>query len=431
MRRISWVVVGFAVAASVAAAVALSGSAPTRIIAPGVPGSVSLVSNVTTASAESAAASVPARTTYAVPTGTTKTLVTGLAAPWQVVFLPDGQALVDERDSGQIKQISKTYKVSTLAVVGQRPPCTKFCEGGTLGMAIARDHAPAGAAATSQPYAGWSLFVFYTTQSDNRVVKYNLARSTAGQWSLSDQKVVVKGIERSAHTTTHNGGRLEIGPDGKLWVGLGDAGMKAFTSQSWARLAGSVLRVNLDGSVPADNPTKGSLIYSKGHRDTQGLAWDDFGNLWATEFGEDTWDEVNLVQAKKNYGWPVAEGKNYFLTSTPVAESKYTSPAVVYHPKDGACSGMNYVKGSLFLACLRGGQVKVIPVLGDKKLGAPQEFFKGKFGRLRQIIPAPDGSLWLLTSNKDGRGGWSSGGGSKDDDRIIRVVVKEVPLPKK
>lgn len=372
------------------------------------------------------------RTTYAVPAGKATTIVTGLAAPWQVVFLPDGQALVDERDSGKIVQISKTFKKSTLSVIGQRPPCTKFCEGGTLGMEIARDKAPKDAAiAKKQPYVGWSLFVYYTTQSDNRVVKYDLARGTNGIWSLLNQKIVVKGIERSAHTTTHNGGRLEVGPDGKLWIATGDAGMKAYTSQSWSRLAGSVLRVNLDGTVPADNPVKGSLVYSKGHRDTQGLAWDDYGNLWGTEFGEDTWDELNLIQPKKNYGWPVAEGDFYFLTSKKVTESKYTAPTKTYHPKDAACSGANYLRGSLFLACLRGGQVKVIPVLGDKKLGTPIEFYKGEFGRLRQIVPAPDGSLWLLTSNKDGRGGWSAGGGSKDDDRILRIVLKDVPLPKK
>jgi glucose/arabinose dehydrogenase len=215
--------------------------------------------------------------------------------------------------------------------------------------------------------------------------------------------------------------------------------------------------VNLDGTVPTDNPDPDSFVWAKGLRDTQGMAWDNFGNMWTTEFGQDTWDELNLMQKGKNYGWPYAEGLyKYVPTDLPpgkpdsngqgTAESpapepeipdmpsdqelitnpKFTPPFLTWHPADAACSGIEFVKGSLISACLRGGKLWVIPVIGDKKLGEPLPFFTGQFGRLRKATLAPDGSLWMITSNKDGRGGWSKGGETWMDDRIIRVQLKKV-----
>ena len=383
---------------------------------------------------------------YVVPAGTFKTIVTGLKAPWELLFLPDGQALVDERDTGTILQIDKERNVTKVAFTSTTPPCEKFCEGGTLGMAYVAD----------RPEGQLSLFVFLTTLTDNRILKYDLDK-VDGNWSLSNKRVFFSGIDRSGLSTTHNGGRLAIGPDGKLWVSLGDAGMRGSTSQNWDRLAGSVLRFNLDGSVPEDNPREGSYVWAKGLRDTQGMAWDNYGNMWTTEFGQDTWDELNLMEKGKNYGWPIAEGKYKFVETplpegnpgsngqgtaespapTPVIptmpsdqeefnDSRYTNPYFTWHPEDAACSGIAFVKGSLISACLRGGRLWVMPVLGDKKLGEPQEFFTGKFGRIRKATLAPDGSLWLITSNKDGRGGWSKGGENPKDDRIIRVSLKTV-----
>lgn len=383
---------------------------------------------------------------YVVPTGKPENLVTGLKAPWELLFLPDGQALVDERDTGSILLISKDFKVSKVGFTRAAPPCEKFCEGGTLGMTYAADRVG----------GKLSLFVFLTTLNDNRILKYDLNTDDAGAWSLANKRVIVKGIERSGKSTTHNGGRLAIGPDGKLWVTLGDSGMKGATSQNWNKLSGSVLRVNLDGSVPEDNP-RNSLVWAKGFRDTQGMAWDEFGNMWTTEFGQDTWDELNLLEKGKNYGWPIAEGL-YKFVETPlepgnpgsdaqgtaenpapkptiptmpskdvlVTDSRYTAPIFTWNPAEAACSGITHVQSTLISACLRGGKLWFIPVLGDKKLGEPQEFFKGSFGRLRKATLAPDGSLWLITSNRDGRGGWSSGGENALDDRIIRVKLKNV-----
>lgn len=381
---------------------------------------------------------------YVVPTGKTQTLVTGLKAPWELLFLPDGQALVDERDTGSILLIDKDLKVSKVGFTRTAPPCKKFCEGGTLGMVYAADR-----------FAGkLSLFVFLTTLNDNRILKYDLNTDDAGKWSLANKRVLIKGIERSGKSTTHNGGRLAIGPDGKLWISLGDSGMRGSTSQNWKSLAGSILRVNLDGTIPEDNP-RNSMVWAKGFRDTQGMAWDNYGNMWTTEFGQDTWDEINLIEKGKNYGWPIAEGFYKFVetplepgnlgsnaqgtaenpapvpniptmpsTENLVTDTRYTPPVFTWHPSEAACSGITYVKGSLISACLRGGKLWVIPVIGDKKLGEPKEFFKGKFGRLRKATLAPDGTLWLITSNRDGRGGWSSGGENPQDDRIIRVPLR-------
>jgi len=376
------------------------------------------------------------RPSYVEPTGKAKTLVTGLRAPWELVFLPDGQALVDERDSGAILLISQELKVSRVGFTNTAPLCKQFCEGGTLGMTTAAD----------RPGGKLSLFVFQTTNTDNRILKYDLNTNSSGSWTLANKRVFMNGIERSGKSTTHNGGRLAIGPDGKLWVSLGDSGMKGATSQNWSKRAGSILRINLDGTIPDGNPIENSFVWAKGLRDTQGMAWDKFGNLWTTEFGEDTWDEINLIEKGKNYGWPIAEGFFKFTETKPdteipgpkpsvspnpsdaeiVNDSRYTPPVLAWHPSEAACSGITFVKGSLISACLRGGKLWVIPVLGDKKLGEPKEFFKGRFGRLRQVTLAPDGSLWLITSNKDGRGGWSSGGGDPQDDRIIRVPLRTI-----
>ena len=390
---------------------------------------------------------VVVKKSYVEPTGKVQVIASGLRAPWEIVFLPDGQALVDERDSGSILLISKDLKVTKVGFTNTAPPCEKFCEGGTLGMAIAADRAD----------DKLSLFVFQTTIRDNRILKYDLNTDDAGSWSLAAKRVLIQGIERSGKSTTHNGGRLAIGPDDKLWVSLGDSGMRGVTSQNWKRLAGSILRMNLDGTVPDDNPKKNSFVWAKGLRDSQGMAWDNFGNMWTTEFGQDTWDELNLMEKGKNYGWPIAEGFFKFR-ETPLApgnpgsndqgtadnpapkptiptmpsnvemlnDSRFTPPVLTWHPSEAACSGITFVRGSLISACLRGGKLWVIPVIGDKQLGEPKEFFKGRFGRLRKATVAPDGSIWLITSNKDGRGGWSSGGENPQDDRIIRIPLKTV-----
>jgi glucose/arabinose dehydrogenase len=245
---------------------------------------------------------------------------------------------------------------------------------------------------------------------------------------MGKEKIIFKGVQRSFKSTTHNGGRLELGPDGKIWIGIGDAGSGG-NSQNKRILAGSVLRLNLDGSIPADNPY-GNAVWAKGLRDTQGIAFDDFGNVWTSEFGQDTWDELNLMQKAKNYGWPAVEGFNKFLSNERNTNRKYTDPYYVWHPENAAPSGLSFHRGSLFMASLRGSRLWVIPVLGDKKLGKPVAYFVGKYGRLRDAAPAPDGSIWLLTSNRDGRAALSAGGSNVSTDRIYRIELKDLPISK-
>jgi glucose/arabinose dehydrogenase len=202
----------------------------------------------------------------------------------------------------------------------------------------------------------------------------------------------------------HNGGRIAFGPDGMLYATVGDAGDPS-SAQDLDSLAGKILRITPEGDVPADNPFDGSPVYSYGHRNPQGLAWDDEGTLYASEFGQDTWDELNVIRAGGNYGWPEVEG---------VADREgYIDPVQQWTPDEASPSGIAIVGGSLFIANLRGERLREIP-LDD--LAASVEQFDGEFGRLRDVVVAPDGGLWVLTNNTDGRGSPSAG-----DDRIIRV----------
>jgi glucose/arabinose dehydrogenase len=170
---------------------------------------------------------------------------------------------------------------------------------------------------------------------------------------------------------------------------------------------GKILRMNPDGSVPDDNPFAGSLIYSLGHRNVQGLAWDAQGRLYATEFGQNTWDEINLITPGANYGWPTVEGTG---TST-----QFTNPLLTWKPAEASPSGDAIVGDTLFVAALRGTRLWQIPLTGDGTLGTPVAQLLGTYGRLRTVAVAPDGYLWVMTSMRDGK--LTAG---PDDDRILR-----------
>ena len=316
-------------------------------------------------------------------------LVTGLDVPWGLAFLPDGSALVSERDSARIRQVTASGQVSE---VGTVPDVVAQNEGGLLGLAT-----PPG-----QP----TVYAYLTAAEDNRVVRMSFDGGALGQ-----PEVVIDGIPKAGN---HNGGRLAFGPDGMLYVSTGDAAQPD-RAQDLESLGGKILRLSPDGTVPADNPFAGSPVFSYGHRNVQGLAFDQDGRLWASEFGQHTWDELNLIEAGGNYGWPVVEGVG--------DDDRFIEPVAQWSTDEASPSGIAYVRDTVFLAALRGERLWQVPV-PDGVAGTPTDFAAGEFGRLRAAALAPDGSLWVLTNNTDGRGEPRDG-----DDRILRVTLEPAGAP--
>jgi glucose/arabinose dehydrogenase len=207
----------------------------------------------------------------------------------------------------------------------------------------------------------------------------------------------------------HNGGGLVIGPDENLWIGTGDAsdGRRA---QDRSSLGGKILRIRPDGSVPGDNPFRGSPVWSYGHRNVQGLAFDSTGQLWATEFGQSTWDELNKIIKGGNFGWPEIEGRG--------DQEGFVDPQVVWRTMDASPSGLAIVRDVAYLGALRGERLWQVPLAGGSA-GRPVAALEGTLGRLRTVVPDPEGrGLWVTTSNTDGRGSPRDG-----DDRVVRIPL--------
>jgi hypothetical protein len=240
------------------------------------------------------------------------------------------------------------------------------------------------------------IYAYFTSSTDNRIVRFRLD-------TPQNQQPILTGLARAS---IHDGGRIAFGPDGMLYAGVGDASQSA-NAQNRASLNGKILRMRPDGSVPPDNPFPGSPVYSLGHRNVQGLAWDAQGRLYATEFGQNTWDEVNLIVAGGNYGWPTVEGQ--------ASDPRFRNPIVVWTTAEASPSGAAIVGSRLFAAALRGTRLWTVPLTASGTAGTPTPQLQGTFGRLRTVAIGPDGWLWVTTSNRDGRGTPAS-----TDDRIIR-----------
>jgi glucose/arabinose dehydrogenase len=225
-----------------------------------------------------------------------------------------------------------------------------------------------------------------------------------GAYRLGAQEEVLTGIHKAGN---HNGGRIAFGPDGMLYATAGDAGQRD-AAQDGSSLNGKILRMTPTGAVPGDNPFPGSLVYSLGHRNPQGIAWDASGQLWAAEFGQDTWDELNAIEPGSNYGWPVVEG----AASDPL----YTNPVAQWGTDEASPSGLAFTRGTLFLAALKGERLWSVTTTGGGAESLP--WFVGTYGRIRDVIAGPDGTLWMLTSNTDGRGQVRRG-----DDRLLQVQL--------
>ncbi|WP_341952951.1 PQQ-dependent sugar dehydrogenase [Salinibacterium sp. TMP30] len=319
------------------------------------------------------------------PDATPTTVISGLAAPWSMVRLESGSTLVSERDTRLVKELTSGGQFREVGIVGDAAPGG---EGGLLGLAT---------------LDGTSLYAYLTTATDNRIVRFDL-EGEPGAYSLGASSEILTGLQKSR---VHNGGRIAFGPDGMLYATVGDASEPA-SAQDFNSLNGKILRMTPDGSVPADNPIAGSLIYSLGHRNPQGLAWDADGQLWAAEFGQNAWDELNIIHAGSNYGWPTVEGDS--------ADSRFEPPAYEWATDDASPSGLAYVQGTFFMAGL-GGE-RLWEIHPDDATTAPEAAFAGTFGRIRDVTPGPDGSLWVLTNNTDGRGE-----PRENDDRILQVTL--------
>ncbi|MBA8794784.1 glucose/arabinose dehydrogenase [Friedmanniella endophytica] len=324
---------------------------------------------------------------------TVTTVATDDDLPWGLVQLPDGTVLYSRRDHHDVIRVDPTTGAKT--TLGTVPNVLAADgSGGLYGIAIAptfaSDH--------------W-LYLMQTSPTDVRVVRI---RITSGTLDLSSEQVVVKGILRNR---SHNGGRLRFGPDGKLYVATGDAENGA-TAQDLSGLNGKILRVNPDGSIPADNPF-GTAVWSYGHRNPQGLAFDSQGRLWEQEFGNSIMDETNLIVRGGNYGWPQCEG-----TSGACSGAGLIAPKQTYPTPDASCSGLAIVADVVYIGCERGIRLYREVISGDR-LTDVRSYYVGTFGRLRTVEPARDGGLWLTTTN-DGDADSTTGTAA---EKIIHVTL--------
>jgi glucose/arabinose dehydrogenase len=311
-------------------------------------------------------------------------LVKNLQVPWGVAFLPDGNALVTERDTKRILKITPGGRSSPVETITE---AFSGGEGGLLGIAVSPKYK-----------VDKKVFIYYTTRTDNRIASLVL-----GQRPVP----IVTGIPVSG---IHNGGRIAFGPDGYLYAGTGDASTRG-RAQDLASLGGKILRMTVAGKPAPGNPYPGSLVWSRGHRNVQGLAWDGKKRLWATEFGQNKQDEVNLIRPGGNYGWPTVEGKS--------SDPRFVAPLVTWGTKESSPSGDAIVGSTLVVAALAGKRLWLVPLnVAKGTVSAPAtNTLLNRYGRLRTVVLAPDGSLWVTTSNRDGRGD-----PAVDDDRILRIL---------
>jgi glucose/arabinose dehydrogenase len=327
-------------------------------------------------------------------------VATNLVAPWSLAFAPDGRLFVAERP-GRIRVIAggqlQPAPVAELDVASTG-------EAGLMGLALSPSFQQDGL-----------MFVMYTYRGSQGALLNRISRLTVQGNQAGGEQVLVEGIPGAG---IHDGGRLKFGPDGKLYATTGDAADSSL-AQGTTTLAGKILRLNADGSVPADNPFPGSPIYSLGHRNPQGLAWQPgTGRLYATEHGPSGNDEVNVIEPGQNYGWPVVQGRQ--------VDARFAGPITLYSPSVAPAGAVFYDgeplapwRGSLFFTTLAGRHLHRLVVGGadGRQVLEEERLFDGTYGRLREVVQGPDGNLYFTTSNRDGRGNPAA-----SDDRVLRIV---------
>ena len=303
--------------------------------------------------------------------GQVTTITTSKDIPWGLAFLPDGSGIYTERDTFNVVKVSPTGTKTTLGKIPGAAGTNG--EGGALGLELSPKFASDGL-----------VYIFHTTSSDNRIQSAKLTGNTLGGW-----KTILSGIKRNKF---HNGGRLRFGPDDKLYVATGDAQSSA-NAQNKNSLNGKVLRINADGSVPSDNPF-GNAVWSFGHRNVQGLAFDSQGRLWEQEFGNSIMDELNLIEKGGNFGWPQCEG------TSGDCGGGLKAPKKTWSTSSCSCSGIAIVGSTIFIGAQRGERLYTLEISGSS-VGSQKSYFQGQFGRIRTVEASPDGDIWMTTSDGD------------------------------
>lgn len=331
---------------------------------------------------------------------TARTLVSGLNVPWEMAFAPDGRIFFTERP-GSLRVIEKG-KLRSTPLLELKAPFVSRGEGGLLGLVL-------DPAFTSNSFA----YVYHSYRSAgggiaNRVLKIKISSSTA-----VINKVLLDNIPGD---TNHNGGRIEIGPDGYLYITTGER-YEPELAQERSSLGGKILRITTSGAIPKDNPWPGSPVYSMGHRNPQGLAWQPgSGVLYSSEHGQSSHDELNIIKAGANYGWPLIEGDE-----AGESKLKLVTPLAHSGEETWAPSGMTFItqgpwKGELLVAGLAGQQLLRVSLSPSGGEPAITDLFRDKYGRIRNVAEGPDGTLYIMTNNRDGRGNPRA-----QDDKIIAL----------
>jgi len=329
-----------------------------------------------------------------------ETVAENLAIPWSIDFAYDGRIFFSER-TGTLQVIDNGIQKQVMALdVGDG-------EGGMLGIALDPDF-------EKNHY----IYIYYT-YNELFSTKNKLVRYVESNNSLTEDKILLDDIPGAAY---HDGGRIKFGPDNKLYITTGDSGVPNL-AQRLDSVAGKILRINSDGTIPDDNPFPDSPVYSYGHRNPQGIDWDKSGNLIATEHGSNAHDEINLIQPGKNYGWPDVIGDE--------TKDGMTSPLLHSGDDTWAPSGASFYYGEIvqwdglfFVASLRGEHLLAIEFDSEYNVISFEKLFLGEYGRLRDVVNGPDG-LYVLTSNQDGRGS-----PAYNDDRILRITPLNDTIPK-
>ena len=339
---------------------------------------------------------------------TAETVAEGLEVPWALAFTPDRRMLVTERP-GRIRVIQNARLLEQpLAILD----VASVSEAGLMGIAVDPNFGDNG-----------HLYVCYTNQEDSGGLFNRIARLTDSGGRAGDLKVMLDHIPAAGN---HNGCRIRFGPDGKLYVTMGDA-QSSLNAQNLNSLSGKILRLERDGSVPADNPYPDSYIYSYGHRNPQGLDWHpESGGLFITEHGPHEDDEINILAAGGNYGWPHVTGRS--------ARADYLDPILAFTPTIALAGAAFYTgeslatswDGDFIFATLKGSHLRRISLQPPefRSVASDQILFAGEFGRLRAVALGPDGYIYFSTSNRDGRGRPFSG-----DDKILRLIPVESEPP--